>query len=235
MIKTKFGGVIMVSVLFRTVIIYVSLIVVMRIMGKRQVGELEITDLITTFLISEIASLPITETSMPISHAIVPIVTLLALEVTLSALLSRFPRFKDLLSSHPTTLIKDGEISQSAMREARLSFDELMGELRAQGADDLSQIKYAILEQNGRMTVIQKARFRQPTAEDLHLKPKETGLFHVVIEQGVPNKHGLSRLGLTRRSLEKTLARKGLLIKDVYIMMINDAGEVKIIQKEQRK
>ena len=225
----------MVSVLLRTVIIYLTLILVMRIMGKRQVGELEVTDLITTFLISEIASLPITETSMPLMHAVVPIVTLLVLEVAVSALLSRFPRFKSILSCRPSTLIKDGEIYQRAMSDARLSFDELLGELRAQGVDDISQIKYAILEQNGRITVIQKARFRQPNADDLHLKPKETGLFHVVIEQGVPNKHGMGRLGMTRQSLEKTLSHKGLSLSDVYIMMINDAGDVRVIPKERKK
>ena len=123
----------MLTVLFRTVIIYILLTIAMRLMGKRQIGELEISDLVTTFLISEIASLPITDTELPLSHAIIPIVTLLALEVFISMLLAKFPKIKNLLSARPTTLIKDGVICQKAMSSARLSFDELFSELRQQG------------------------------------------------------------------------------------------------------
>lgn len=225
----------MATVLLRTTIIYTVLMIVMRLMGKRQVGELEVSDLITTFLISEIASLPITENDLPLSHAIIPIIVLLTLEVGISELLSRFPRLKGFLTARPSTLIKDGVICQKAMREARLSFDELMGELRAQSADDISQIKYAILEQNGKITVIQKARFQQPNAEQLHIKSKETGLFHIVVEQGVLNKHGLSQTNLSASKISSMLSKKGLRLCDIYIMMVNDAGDTKIIPKEKKR
>ncbi len=225
----------MVTVLFRTVLIYLMLIIAMKLMGKRQIGELEVSDLVTTFLISEIASLPISDTELPLSHAIIPIITLLTLEVVISALLAKFPRFKNLLTTRPSTLIKDGHICQKALRDARLSFDELFCELRRQQIDDISQIKYAILEQNGSITVIQKARFRQPSAEQLHLKPRETGLFHIVIEQGVLNEHGMNQLGFDRRRIERELAKKGLSINDIYLMLVNDAEEIKIIPKEKAK
>ena len=225
----------MLTVLFRTAIIYILLTIAMRLMGKRQIGELEITDLVTTLLISEIASLPITEPELPLSHAIVPIIVLLSFEVVISFLISRFPKLKIIFSSRPSTLIRDGEMCQKAMRDARLSFDELFSELRQQGVDDISQIKYAILEQNGNITVIQKARFQQPSAQDLHLKPKETGLFHIIIEHGCINRHGVTQLGLTESSLKNELSKKGLEISDVYLMMINDAGERKIIKKEGKR
>ncbi len=225
----------MVTVLFRTVIIYIMLIVAMRLMGKRQIGELEVSDLVTTFLISEIASLPISDTELPLSHAVIPIITLLTLEVVISALLARFPRFKNLLTARPTTLIKDGFIKQKAMRDTRISFDELFCELRRQGFDDISQIKYAILEQNGSITVIQKAKYRQPTAEQLHLKPKETGLFHIIIEQGVINEHGITQLGLSHGQIKKELAKRGYRVDEIYLMLVNDAEEMKIIPKENKK
>ena len=225
----------MITVFFRTIVIYVLLTAAMRIMGKRQIGELEISDLVTTLLISEIASLPITDTELPLSHAIIPIITLLTLEVSISILLAKNPRLKNLLSARPSTLIRDGVICQKAMSAARLSFDELFSELRQQGVDNISQIEYAILEQNGNITVIQKARFKQPTAEDLHLEPKETGLFHIIIEQGTLNKHGIEQLKLSKASLQKMLSKKGLKIQDVYLMVINDANETKIIPKEKRK
>lgn len=225
----------MITVLFRTIIIYVLLIVVMRLMGKRQIGELEVSDLITTFLISEIASLPITDTELPLSHAIVPIVILLTLEVSIATLLARFPKFKKLATARPSILIKDGDICQKAMSDARLSFDELLSELRSQSVDNISQIKYAILEQNGKITVIQKARYQQPSAEQLGIEAKETGLFHIIIEQGSLNKHGMEQLKLTDKDISNLLDKKNLHLKEIYLMMINDAKEVKIVPKEKKR
>ncbi len=224
----------MLTVLLRTIIIYAVLIIAMRLMGKRQIGELEISDLVTTFLISEIASLPITEPEIPISHAVIPIVFLLSFEVMISFLISRVPKLKPIFTSRPSTLIRDGELCQKAMRDARLSFDELFSELRQQGVDDISQIKYAILEQNGNITVIQKARFRQPNMQELHIKVKETGLFHIVIDNGYMNSHGMNQLKITEASLINELEKKGLRVSDVYLMMINDAGERRIVPKEKK-
>lgn len=225
----------MVTVLMRTLIIYVSLILVMRIMGKRQIGELEISDLVTTFLISEIASLPITDTEIPLSHAIVPIVTLLTLEVAISMLLSKFPRFKFLFSARPSTLIKDGTLQKKALEDARLSFDELFSQLRQQGYDDLSQIKYAILEQNGNITVIQKAPYKTPTADQLKISSEEKGLFHIVIERGRINAHGLKTVGLSKSELLQLLSKNGCEPKDVYLLMINDANETRLILQKDLK
>ncbi len=225
----------MVTVLFRTVIIYLLLIIAMRVMGKRQIGELEVSDLVTTFLLSEIASLPISDSDLPLSHAVIPIIVLLALEVVISILLSRCPRMKRVLSARPSTLIKDGEINQRAMNDARLSFDELFSELRAQGIDDISELKYAILEQNGSITAIQKAKYQVPNAEQLHIKTKENGIFHVIVERGVINRHGLDALGLSERWVHDTLAKKGFLMSDIYLMMINDGEDMKIIPKEEKK
>ncbi len=226
----------MVTVLMRTLIIYVSLILVMRLMGKRQIGELEISDLVTTFLISEIASLPITDTEIPLSHAIIPIIVLLAFEVAISMLLSKFPRFKFLFSARPSTLIKDGVLQKKALEDARLSFDELFSQLRQQGYDDISQIKYAILEQNGNITVIQKAPYKPPTLEQLKISPEEKGLFHIVIERGKINSHGLKITGYSKDSLLRRLSKEGYTPRDVYLLMINDADEMRLIpQKDIRK
>ena len=160
----------MLTVLTRTFIIYISLIFVMRLMGKRQLGELEISDLVTTFLISEIASLPITDTEIPLSHAIIPIIALLSLEVGISTLLSKFPKIKFIFSDRPSTLIKDGVLCKKAFEDSRLSFDELFSQLRQQGYDDISQIKYAILEQNGNITVIQKSKYKPLSPDAIGIK-----------------------------------------------------------------
>lgn len=225
----------MLTVLIRTFIIYISLIIVMRLMGKRQLGELEISDLVTTFLISEIASLPITDTEIPLSHAVIPIIALLSLEVSISTLLSKFPKLKFIFSARPSTLIKNGSICKKALEDARLSFDELFSQLRQQGYDDISQIKYAILEQNGNITVIQRSRYKPITPDTLGLDVKETGLFHIIIEHGKINYHGLSEIGYSIEKLNKIISSLGYTHKDIYLMMINDANEIRIIPKESKK
>lgn len=225
----------MLTVLIRTFIIYISLIIVMRLMGKRQLGELEISDLVTTFLISEIASLPITDTEIPLSHAIIPIIALLSLEVGISTLLSKFPKIKFVFSARPSTLIKNGSICKKALEDARLSFDELFSQLRQQGYDDISQIKYAILEQNGNITVIQRSRYKPITPDTLGLDVKETGLFHIIIEHGKINAHGLSEIGYSEEKLSKIISSLGYTCKDIYLMMINDAHEIRIVPKENKK
>ena len=224
----------MITLFVRTCLIYCILIVVMRLMGKRQIGELEISDLVTTLLISEIASLPITEPELPLTHAAIPLVLLLSFEVLISFLISRFPRLK-FLTARPSTLIRNGKISQSAMRNARISFDELFCELRNQGVYDLDEIEYAILEQNGRITVIQKARYRQPSAEDLGIKVKENGLFHIVIEHGKINRHGIDLVGIRESDLRRELKKKKLDVSDVYLMTVNDAGKRTVIPKKEKK
>ena len=224
----------MLTVLTRTFIIYLSLIAVMRLMGKRQLGELEISDLVTTYLISEIASLPITDAEIPLTHAIIPIIALLSLEVGISTLLSKFPKLKFVFSARPSTIIKDGILCKKALEDSRLSFDELFSQLRQQGCDDISQIKYAILEQNGNITVIQRARYKPLSADTIGINVNESGLFHIIIEHGKLNAYGLNQVGYSKESLNKILSALGYSVSDIYLMMINDAHETRIIPKDNQ-
>ncbi len=223
----------MTTILLRTVIIYIILIVAMRLMGKRQIGELEVTDLVTTLLISEIASLPITDNSIPISHAIIPIAILITFEICSSSIVVLFPKLKNLVTARPSTLIKNGKLCRREMMNSRISLDELISELRQDGYVDIDDILYAILEKNGKLTIIPKAKANAPTCKDLNVKVKENGIFHIVIDNGVVNTHGLAEVSLTREQLDAKLAKKGLISKDIYLMMIRDDGEERIISKKE--
>ena len=223
----------MTTILLRTAIIYVTLIIAMRLMGKRQIGELEVSELVTTLLISEVASLPITDMGIPVSHALIPIITLLFFEVASSMLSVTFPRLKNLFSARPTTLIRNGKFCIRAMRGTRITADELIGELRQQGIIDISEVLYAILEQNGKITVLQKAKYRVPNAEQLKIKTTETGICHIVIDKGVINDHGLCELGMEKSELEKILKKQNVDRKDVYLMIINDAGDVNLVRRNE--
>ena len=224
----------MTTILLRTIIVYIILMAAMRLMGKRQIGELEVADLVTTLLISEIASLPITDTSIPVSHAIIPIVLLLTFEVVSSALLVKFPPIKKYISTSPTTLIDNGRLSPLQMQKVRLTADELISELRQNGISSISEVQYAILEQNGKISVIQKPQFRPPTVSDLALSPDDSGLFHIIIENGLINPHGIRSTGIDKKKLDAILVSRRLKKKDIYLMMISDSGDIQIIMKEKK-
>ena len=224
----------MTTIFLRTVIIYVVLLSAMRLMGKRQIGELEVSDLITTLLVSEIASLPITDTNIPISHAIIPIVILLTFEVVSSALLVKFPFIKKLISTRPTTLIKNGKLSSYQMQKVRITANELISELRQNNISDIKEVEYAILEQNGKISVIQKPEYRQPSAKDLNISVKGSGLYHVIIENGYINKHGVKELNMTPERIASILKSRSLSQKEVFLMMVSDNGDIEIVKKEKK-
>ena len=146
----------MISIFIKTLIVYVILVGVMRILGKRQLGELELSELITTILLSEIASMPITNQDASLIDAFISIATITLLEVGFSILISKFPKIKNTLASSPSVLIYDGVINQAQMIKNRISPEELLSELRLKNITDPAHVKYAIIEPNGMVSVIPK-------------------------------------------------------------------------------
>ncbi len=221
----------MTTLLIRTVLIYIFLISVMRLMGKRQLGELEVSELVSTILLSDIASLPITDQSIPLIYAILPIITITAFEVTMSLLLTKLRFFKNILSARPSVLIRKGRIDQKEMLKNRISIDELFSELRQQGVSDISEVEYAIIEQNGKMTVLPKRLHSQPTFEDLGLSPKERGICHILISDGRIDRHGLKSTNKTEVWLTKTLRKHDTTLGEVFLMTLDDSGKSNIIKR----
>ncbi len=225
----------MITILVRILLIYFFLIVTMRLMGKRQIGELEVTDLVTTLLISEIASLPITNQEIPVSYALIPMITLLFLEVLSSFILVHLPKLKGIVSARPTVIIRQGKLSQSALHSLRISVEELMGEIRQQGYTDLSQIEDAILEKNGKLTVLPKAEYAQPTVSDLGLQIKQDALMHVVFSGGSFGDMGLTLIGKDRDWLLQQIKKQGYEMSDLFCAMANREGKLTVYPKEKKE
>lgn len=223
----------MITLIFRTLLVYIFLILIMRLMGKRQIGELEVTDLVATLLLSEIASLPITDPNIPVLHALVPMVILLSLEVFSSYILLRAPKLKKILSATPTFIIKDGILDQAALTATRLSVEELMSEIRQQGLCSLSYVWYAILEKDGRLTILPRTRYSPPTQEQMNITSQEESLMHVIYNGGVYNDMGLSLIGKDRAWLQKQMARRGITLADQFCVTANSQGEIYWIPKKK--
>ena len=216
----------MLTILLRTLIIYLTLVVTMRVMGKRQLGELEVSELVTTLLLSEVASLPITNQDIPLAFAIVPVLTLMSLE-----LLLHVPVLKKALSVRPTILIRHGKPDAAAMKKSRISAEELFSHLRQKGVSDPDQVEYAIAEPNGQLSVALRATERQATTRELGIDPPEPGIMHLIIHDGVINDRNLTLAGRDRRWLDQLLAAHRLTPDRVFLLLTDDGGTVRILPR----
>lgn len=226
-------GAVMSIILIRTVIIYVVLVGAMRLMGKRQLGQLEVSDLVSTLLLSEIAALPIENHSIPLVYAIIPIILVLAAEVFSAALLSRFPTLKNILSTRPTVLVKQGRPQEEELKRTRISADELMVALRHSGSTDISTVAYAILEQDGSISVIPTAPEKPATAADLGKTPQETGIYHILIENGKVNRHGLEAVNKNDSWVGQFLTTESCTLADVFLLLADDGGNLRFFRKQE--
>lgn len=221
----------MLTILIRTIIVYVILLCIMRLMGKRQLGELEISELVTTLLLSEIASLPIENQSIPLVYAIIPLVTILAFEVALSIILVKCPRLKNLASARPSVLIRHGILDQKELRRIRISLDELVSEVRQSGFSSLDEVDYAILEQNGKISIIPKKSAQPPTAKEMRLSPAENGIVHTMVADGKINRYNLQLLQLGSGWVDECLQAQGWGLEEVFFLGVDDSGKLYWIKK----
>ena len=222
------------DILFNSVVIYAVLILFMRLMGKRQLGELEPSELIVTILISEVSATPIGSPEKPLYYGIAPAAVLFSLEMALSLLMAKSVRFRSLLAGKPALLIAHGRIDQSQMRRNRFTPDELAEALRNQGALDLNEVEYAILETDGKLNVILAPGSRPVTAAQMHVQAPDAGYPLIVINDGRVLGENLKILGKDERWLEKYLRSQRIASpRDVYMMTVDMAGGVFLSPKER--
>lgn len=214
----------MATVLIRTLLVYILFICVIRLTGKRQVGELQISELVITFMVSELATIPIQDISIPFSYSIFPIIFLLAFEVILSFIMTKSVKAKKLFAGNPSILIKKGKLNQKELSSLRIGINELLGELRLKDVSDISQVDYAILEQNGKLSVFLK--------ENEVLEPTITGIGHAVIIDGVINESNLYYSNKNEAWVKKCLSEHKIPLNDVFLMTVDDKSKVNIVRKE---
>jgi uncharacterized membrane protein YcaP (DUF421 family) len=223
----------MITVFIRTLLIYLMVTGCMRLMGKRQIGQLEVSELVTTLLLSEIATLPIENPDIPVLYAVIPVVTLLFLEVGMAVLLSRCPRLRRKIEAPPSMLICRGKLDQGELLRNRLSVEELLSTLRQQGVGDPEEVDYAILEKNGLLSIILKEEHRPVTVKDAGLTARREGMMHVIISGGAVNEYNLRLLGKDGEWLDGVLKRKKARREDVLCLLCNDAGKIELLRKEK--
>ena len=211
----------MASIFVRTFIIYIIIAFALRLMGKRQIGELEVSELVSTLLISEIAALPIADPDIPLLNAIVPVLFIFSLEIIISSLKNKSEKLKKIVEGEPIFLIYKGKIKEKALRENRISLNELLCEARLQGIGDVSDIYYSILEQNGQISFLKRGQ-----DEKIALP---------LIIDGEIKEESLSFTGISNTGLLEEIKRRALTLEDIFLMTADEKKNMSIYIKEEIK
>ena len=216
----------------RAVLLYIIIIFAVRMMGKRQISEMQTSELVITLLMSNIASIPMQDTEQSMLSGIIPIMVLLVCEILISYLMLKKSGIRRLICGKPVIVINDGTVDQQAMKELRISTEDLYEQLRQKDVFDISEVAYAILETNGQMSVFKKSMYSPLTVGDLEIQKEDTVLQVTIVSDGEIAKSSLKVCGLGTNWLYETLKNENIALKDVFIMTADKYKNYSIIRKE---
>lgn len=211
-------------ILIRSSVLYVLVIFSVRLMGKRQLGELQPSELVITILVSNIATLPLEDTDIPIITGITPIFVLVCYEVIMSWLILHIPFLRKMISGTPKIIISNGKINRNVLKELRFSVDDLMTALRGQQIFDISEVQFAIVETTGSVSVMKKAVNDIPDREDFGFFPKNSDPPQIIVSDGEAMPAALKSLGYNDDFVRNTAKKVNVKIPDIFIMTADSSG-----------
>ena len=225
----------MAIVIARTLILYFSLLLTMRLLGKRQLGEMELSEFVVAALIADLAAIPLQDVGIPLLNGLVAILVLFCCEILISGLTLKHIRLRTVFFGKPSLLIVRGKINQPEMHKNRFTVDELMQELRNQGSMDISQIEYAILETDGKLNVIPYPSERPVTPSQMGLDAGPGGYPTIIVSDGHILEANLRHAGRDLPWLTKQLKARGHEdAKNVFLMTVTNSGQIYFAPKEER-
>ncbi|HHW40450.1 MAG TPA: DUF421 domain-containing protein [Syntrophomonadaceae bacterium] len=217
----------MLLIAVRALILYAVLVVVMRLMGKRQIGQLQPFELVITIVIAELAVIPMSNTGIPLSNGIIGILVLLAAEIFLSLLVLHSEPARKIICGTPTILINNGKLMTRTMRRLRVNLNDLLEQLRSKEYPNVSDIAYAVLENNGTLSVIPRASVKPPAAKDLGTAVTEPRFPITLILDGHVNLHNLQLAGITVDTLMQQAEARGIDdLRDVFFAQLTTDGTI---------
>ena len=216
----------------RTLFLYLVLILSIRLMGKRQIGQMEASEFVVTMLVANLAAIPMQDGAIPLFSGAVPILTVLGVELVLSALSLRSMKIRKLLCGKPVILIENGNILQQNLRKTRVTLDELTGHLREKDVLDLRSVQYAILETNGNLSVFPYPKERPASAKEAGIPARKQYLPITIISDGQLLEDNLSIAKKDSRWVQKILKQQGAELKDTWLLTVDGADRVVFYRKE---
>ena len=222
----------MIISILRTVILYVFIILAIRLMGKRQISDMQPSELVVTLVVSDIASLPMQNTSQPLLSGVIPVLVLVSLEIAASALMMKSRLFRRLICGNPVVVIEDGKLLQKQLKRLRMSAEDLFAQLRQQDIFSIDEVQYCIVETNGSISVLEKPQNRVPTAQNLGVTIGDNKLEAVVVCDGELLDDGLKLCSGSRKQVDNILQKNNTELSEVFILTLDGNGKYNLIAKE---
>ena len=216
----------MLIIFFRAIVLYIIVLAVMRLMGKREIGQLQPFELAIAIMIADLASIPMTDTGVPISNGIVPILGLLVMHLLISTINLKSMKAREIMCGKPRILIYRGKIDEKALKKERFTLNELQERLRDKNIVNISDVEYAILETNGQISVIEKPNKRNTIPEDFGINPEYEGLPYDLVVDGKIMTDNLKILGKNYNWLKKEVLKFGYKPEEALIVTIDGKGQI---------
>lgn len=223
----------MIATLIRTIILYILVLITMRLMGKREIGQLQPFELAIAIMIADLASIPMSDTGIPIFNGIIPILGLLIMQMLISFINMKSIFIRSVISGKPAILIYRGRIDQKALRKENITLNELQERLRQAGTFTIGDVEYAILETSGQLTVIQKPEKRNVIPEDLGIIPEYEGLPYDLVLDGKIMSKNLKIIGKDYKWLEKEVKKFKITPEEALIVTYDGKGQIFCQKKEK--
>ena len=217
----------------RTVVLHLVLIAVIRLMGKRQIGQMEPAEFVVTMLVANLAAIPMQDGAIPLYSGLVPILTVLGLELVLSALSLRSMKLRRLLCGKPVILIENGRLLQQNLRKTRITLDELSGHLREKDVLDIRSVQYAILETNGNLSVFPYPKEKPASAKDAGIPTRKQYLPVTVISDGVLLEENLRLAKKDMAWVQQRLRERQVTLPETWLLTVDGADRVIFYRKER--
>lgn len=216
----------------RTIFLYLVLIFAIRLMGKRQIGEMEPTEFVVTMLVANLAAIPMQDGGIPLFSGLVPILTVLGMELVLSGVILRSVLLRRLFCGKPVVLIDNGKILQENLRRTRITLDELMGHLREKDVLNPQSVQFAILETNGNLSVFPYPQEKPAPARDAGIQVKEKYLPLTIVEDGYVSRDNLEKAGKDKRWMDTVLSGYHATPEQTLLLLVDGSDRVVFVRKE---
>lgn len=223
----------MLIVFFRSIVLYIIVLIVMRLMGKREIGQLQPFELAIAIMIADLAAVPMAETGIPISNGIIPILGLLVMHLIISFLNLKSMKIREILCGKPAILIYRGKIDEKALKKEKITINELQERLREKGIFTIGDVEYAILETSGEISVIQKPEKRNTIPEDFNIIPEYEGIPYDLIIDGKVMNENLKQIGRDEKWLKKEVEKFKIKPEDALIVTFDGKGQIFCQGKEK--
>lgn len=217
---------------FRSIVLYIIVLVVMRLMGKREIGQLQPFELAISIMIADLATIPMTDTGIPIGNGIVPILGLLIMHLLISIINIKSMKAREIICGKPSILIYRGKIQEENMKKERFTINELQERIRGENIVNLGDVEYAILETSGQITVIEKPNKRPSIPEDFGIMPEYEGIPYDLVVDGKIMYNNLKLIGKDYSWLKKQVNKFGFNPEDALIVTLDGKDQIFCQKKE---